>query len=142
MGETKEEMRNQVEWCAPYLPEDKPVHLLGIGQLDDLRDLISYGIDTFDCVEPTRIARLGRIYQWNVHKTSEIDINKATYLQNFEKIDEKCACWACSNFTKSYLHHLFKQRELLGYSIATFHNVYTMERYMNYLKEQIVLNKI
>lgn len=142
VGETKEEMRNQVRWCAPYLPEEKPVHLLGIGQMDDLRDLISYGIDTFDCVEPTRIARLGRIYQWKVHKTYEIDINKAVYLDNFEKIDETCDCWTCINFTKSYLHHLFKQRELLGYSIATFHNVYTMERYMNYLKEQIVLNKI
>ena len=142
VGETKEEMRNQVKWCAPYLPEDKPVHLLGIGQLDDLRDLISYGIDTFDCVEPTRIARIGRIYQWNTHETNEIDINKSTYLDNFEKIDESCDCWACTNFTKSYLHHLFKQRELLGYSIATFHNVYTMERYMSHLRNQISLNKI
>lgn len=142
VGETKEEMRKQVEWCVPYLPDDKPVHLLGIGQMDDLRDLISYGIDTFDCVEPTRIARIGRIYQWNVHETYEVDITKAVYLDNFEKIDETCDCWACTNFTKSYLHHLFKQRELLGYSIATFHNVFTMERYMNYLREQILLNKI
>jgi len=142
VGETKEEMRKQVEWCAPYLPEDKPVHLLGIGQIDDLRDLISFGIDTFDCVEPTRIARIGRLYQWNIHKTYEIDINKATYIDNFEKIDESCDCWACSNFTKSYLHHLFKQRELLGYSIATFHNVFTLERYMKHLRDQIALNKI
>lgn len=142
VGETKEEMRKQVEWCAPYLPNDKPVHLLGIGQIDDLRDLISYGIDTFDCVDPTRIARIGRIYQWNVHKTYEIDINKSAYIDNFEKIDESCDCWACSNFTKSYLHHLFKQRELLGYSIATFHNVFTLERYMKHLRDQIALNKI
>lgn len=142
VGETKEEIRRQVKWCAPYLLEDKPVHLLGIGQFDDLRDLISYGIDTFDCVEPTRIARIGRIYQWKVHETYEVDINKAVYLDNFEKIDESCDCWACTNFTKSYLHHLFKQRELLGYTIATFHNVFTLERYMNHLREQIALNKI
>ena len=142
VGEAKEEMRRQVEWCADYLPDDKPVHLLGIGQLDDLRDLVVHGIDTFDCVEPTRIARIGRIYQWNTHKTYEIDINKATYSDNFEKIDESCDCWACTNFTKSYLHHLFKQRELLGYSIATFHNVFTLERYMNHLKDLIALNKI
>jgi len=142
VGETKEEMRNQVRWCAPYLPADKPVHLLGIGQLDDLRDLVSYGIDTFDCVEPTRIARLGRIYQWKTHKTFDIDISKAVYLDNYEKIDAACDCWACTNFTKSYLHHLFRQRELLGYSIATHHNVYTLERYTKYLREQIAINKI
>lgn len=142
VGESKEEMRKQVEWCSEFLPDDKPVHLLGIGQLDDIRDLVVHGIDTFDCVEPTRIARLGRIYQWDTHKTGEIDIQKAIYRDNFEKIDPTCDCWACLNFTKSYLHHLFKQRELLGYTIATFHNVFTVERYMNYLRDQIALNKI
>lgn len=142
VGESKEEMRKQVEWCSEFLPDDKPVHLLGIGQLDDIRDLVVHGIDTFDCVEPTRIARLGRIYQWDTHKTREIDIQKAIYRDNFEKIDPTCDCWACLNFTKSYLHHLFKQRELLGYTIATFHNVFTVERYMNYLRDQIALNKI
>lgn len=142
VGESKEEMRKQVEWCSEFLPDDKPVHLLGIGQLDDIRDLVVHGIDTFDCVEPTRIARLGRIYQWDTHKTGEIDIQKAIYRDTFEKIDPTCDCWACLNFTKSYLHHLFKQRELLGYTIATFHNVFTVERYMNYLRDQIALNKI
>ncbi|MFZ1619880.1 MAG: tRNA guanosine(34) transglycosylase Tgt [Microgenomates group bacterium] len=142
VGESKEEMRKQVEWCSEFLPDDKPVHLLGIGQLDDIRDLVVHGIDTFDCVEPTRIARLGRIYQWDTHKTGEIDIQKAIYRDNFEKIDPTCDCWACLNFTKSYLHHLFKQRELLGYTIATFHNVFIVERYMNYIRDEIALNKI
>lgn len=142
VGESKEEMRKQVKWCSEFLPEDKPVHLLGIGQLDDIRDLVVHGIDTFDCVEPTRIARLGRIYQWDTHNTREIDIQKATYRYNYEKIDPTCDCWACTNFTKSYLHHLFKQRELLGYTIATFHNVYTVEKYVSFLREQILLNKI
>lgn len=142
VGESKEEMRKQVEWCSEFLPDDKPVHLLGIGQLEDIRDLVVHGIDTFDCVEPTRIARLGKIYQWDTHKTGEIDIQKAIYRDNFEKIDPTCDCWACLNFTKSYLHHLFKQRELLGYTIATFHNVFTVERYMNYIRDEIALNKI
>lgn len=142
VGETKDEMRKQVEWCSEFLPDDKPVHLLGIGQLDDIRDLVKHGIDTFDCVEPTRIARIGRVYQWNTHKTNEIDIHRAIYKDNFEKIDQSCDCWSCVNFTKSYLHHLFKQRELLGYAIATFHNVYTVERYVSHLREQIALNKI
>lgn len=142
VGESKDEMRNQVRWCSEFLPDDKPVHLLGIGQLDDIRDLVIHGIDTFDCVEPTRIARLGRIYQWDTHNTREIDIQKATYREDFEKIDPSCNCWACTNYTKSYLHHLFKQRELLGYTIATFHNVYTVEKYVSFLREQILLNKI
>jgi tRNA-guanine transglycosylase len=65
VGETKEEMRNQVLWCAPNLPAEKPVHLLGVGQFDDIWDLVGHGIDTFDCVEPTRISRMGIVYQWN-----------------------------------------------------------------------------
>jgi len=63
VGESKEEMRNQVEWVAPYLPKDRPVHLLGVGQVDDIVDLVKQGIDTFDCVEPTRVARMGSAYQ-------------------------------------------------------------------------------
>lgn len=142
VGETKKEMRNQVAWCTPHLPKDKPVHLLGIGQLDDLLDLVGYGIDSFDCVEPTRIARIGRIYQWNGLQTSDIDLHKSTYKNNLELVDSNCICWVCKSFTKSYLHHLFKQRELLGYTLATYHNLYTMERYMKLIRDMIAKDKV
>lgn len=139
VGETKKEMRDQVKWVSDYLPKDRPVHLLGVGQLDDIVDLVKYGIDTFDCVEPTRLARMGTIYQTDA---PEIDINKIIYKDNLEKVDEKCNCYTCSNFTKSYLHHLFKMREILGYTLATIHNLMIMERLFAKIRELIAEDKI
>lgn len=133
VGETKKEMRDQVRWISDYLPKDRPVHLLGVGQRDDVIDLVKYGIDTFDCVEPTRLARMGTIYQ----DKGEIDINKSIYRNNLEPIDVNCHCYICTNFTKSYLHHLFKQREILGYTLVTYHNLWTMERLFEKIRELI-----
>ncbi|MDO8496993.1 MAG: tRNA guanosine(34) transglycosylase Tgt [bacterium] len=143
VGETKEEMREQVEWVSPYLPPDRPVHLLGVGHIDDILDAVVHGIDTFDCVEPTRLARVGILMQHvtcnmkQIGKSNEIDINKSVYKNNLEPIDELCHCYTCHNFTKSYLHHLFKQRELLGYTLATIHNLSVMESFMEEVRKQI-----
>jgi queuine tRNA-ribosyltransferase len=139
VGETKKEMRDQVKWVADYLPNDRPVHLLGVGQVDDIVDLVKYGIDTFDCVEPTRLARMGTVYQID---KEEIDINKMIYKNNLEKVDQSCNCYTCTNFTKSYLHHLFKQRELLGYTLATIHNLTFMEKLFANIRESIAEGKI
>ncbi len=134
VGETKKEIRGQVKWVSDYLPKDRPVHLLGVGQIDDIIDLVKYGIDTFDCVEPTRLARMGIIYELRINNEKlridykEIDINKSIYKNNLEQVDVDCECYVCKNFTKSYLHHLFKQREILGYTLATFHNLWVMEK--------------
>jgi queuine tRNA-ribosyltransferase len=151
VGESKKEMRDQISWVSDYLPPDRPVHLLGVGQIDDIVDLVKYGIDTFDCVEPTRLARMGSIYQMsqindqidgqNI-KNKEIDITKSIYKNNFEKVDEDCNCYVCKNFTKSYLHHLFKQREILGYTLATYHNLWVMEKLFEKIRELIAENKI
>ncbi len=165
VGETKSEMREQVKWVSDYLPKDRPVHLLGVGQIDDIIDLVKYGIDTFDCVEPTRLARMGIIYQISgsisffstatprrgplaiVSKKisspqKEIDITKSIYKNNFEKVDVDCNCYVCQSFTKSYLHHLFKSREILGYTLATYHNLWVMERLFEKIREAIVEDKI
>ncbi|MEK7079275.1 MAG: tRNA guanosine(34) transglycosylase Tgt, partial [Patescibacteria group bacterium] len=154
VGETKEEMRQQVKWVAPYLPANKPVHLLGVGQIDDIIDLVKYGIDTFDCVEPTRLGRMGTIYQLMTNKKStnkqinfkfqitQIDINKSVFKMDLTRVDEKCGCYVCQNFTKSYLHHLFKQREILGYTLATYHNLWVMERLMEGIRRGIGENRI
>ena len=151
VGESKKEMRDQISWVSDYLPPERPVHLLGVGQIDDIVDLVKYGIDTFDCVEPTRLARMGSIYQMsqindqidgqNI-KNKEIDITKSIYKNNFEKVDEDCNCYVCENFTKSYLHHLFKQREILGYTLATYHNLWVMEKLFEKIRELIAENKI
>ncbi|MFH0979432.1 MAG: tRNA guanosine(34) transglycosylase Tgt [Candidatus Roizmanbacteria bacterium] len=140
VGETKREMREQVRWVNDYLPKDRPVHLLGVGQIDDIIDLVKYGVDTFDCVEPTRLARMGSIYQ--ISKNEEIDITKIIYKNNLESVDEDCNCYVCKNFTKSYLHHLFKQREILGYTLATYHNLWVMERLFDRIRELITEDKI
>jgi len=150
VGETKAEMRDQVAWVADYLPKDKPVHLLGVGQIDDIIDLVKHGIDTFDCVEPTRLARMGTIYQCQMsndkstnqflkinNKTIQIDINKTIYKADLSKLDSGCNCYVCAHFTKAYVHHLFKQREILGYNLATYHNLWVMERLMEKVRECI-----
>jgi tRNA-guanine transglycosylase len=156
VGESKKEMRDQVRWISDFLPKDRPVHLLGVGQIDDIIDLVKYGIDTFDCSEPTRLARMGRIYQMSntrhqkffdgkqktaknlVSSLSEhIDITRTIYKNNFEKVDEDCNCYVCSNFTKSYLHHLFKQREILGYTLVTYHNLWVMEKLFKGIRKMI-----
>jgi tRNA-guanine transglycosylase len=146
VGETKDEMRKQVGWVAPYLPQNKPVHLLGVGQIDDVIELVNHGIDTFDCVEPTRVARMGKIYQWDLiekgfvsgdFSNDGIDIMKGKYKADLSPLDENCECYVCKNFTKSYIHHLLKQKELLGYSLGSYHNLVIMERLMERIREMI-----
>lgn len=150
VGESKEEMRSQVKWVAPYLPKDRPVHLLGVGQIDDIVDLVKYGIDTFDCVEPTRVARMGSAYQTHavlahlegVYSSYEIDLNKAVYKADLSPLDTDCTCSTCVNYSKAYLHHLFKQRELLGYTLLSYHNLFVMERLMTSVRSLIEQDKV
>ena len=151
VGETKKEMRDQVRWVSDYLPKDRPVHLLGVGQIDDIIDLVKYGIDTFDCVEPTRLARMGTLYEifnknekfkMKNEKSGEIDINKSIYKNDLNPVVSNCQCYTCLNFTRSYLHHLFKQREILGYTLATFHNLWVMEKLFEGIRDLIIKDKI
>lgn len=147
VGETKEEMREQVAWVAQYLPSDRPVHLLGIGQIDDIVDLVGHGIDTFDCVEPTRLARMGTLltiknYELKMMNHGTIDIYKTIYKSDLSRVDEGCECWVCEHFTKAYLHHLFKQKEILGYTLATYHNVFVMEKLFSIIRKMIEEDKI
>ena len=139
VGESKKEMREQVAWVSPFLPDDRPVHLLGVGEFDDIVDLVKYGIDTFDCVEPTRLARMGVIYkiQTSKFKMEKIDILKGIYRKDLSKVEENCDCFVCQNFTKSYLHHLFKNRELLAYTLATYHNLFVMENFFTWIRKMI-----
>lgn len=138
VGESKEEMREQVKWVAPYLPKDKPVHLLGVGHVDDIIDLVKHGIDTFDCVEPTRVARMGTVYQLGpmlahlsgTYEGYEIDMQKSSYKADLGPLDAHCHCYVCQHYSKAYMHHLFKQREILGYTLASYHNLSVMEQLM------------
>lgn len=143
VGESKDEMRDQVRWVAPHLPVEKPVHLLGVGQIDDIVDLVRYGIDTFDCVEPTRLARMGVLLhtvemdhmQQGAGPYGSTDILSHQWKDVTRLIESPSEL--ARQFSYAYLHHLFKQKELLGYTIATSHNLSVMERLMQSIRELI-----
>jgi queuine tRNA-ribosyltransferase len=116
----KEDMHNAVGWVNSYLPKDKPKHLLGIGEPVDMLLAIEKGVDTFDCVAPTRIARNGGIYT----KNGRINILNSQYRQDFSPIEQGCDCYTCKNYTKAYIAHLFRSKEMFAASLASIHNLY------------------
>ncbi len=114
----KEQLGEAVRWMCEELPEKKPRHMLGIAEPIDIFDCIENGADTFDCVSPARIGRNGALYSL----TGRFNITNAKHKKDFSKISDNCNCYTCSNYTKAYLHHLFKANELLAYTLATIHN--------------------
>ncbi|MCL5439206.1 MAG: tRNA guanosine(34) transglycosylase Tgt [Patescibacteria group bacterium] len=137
VGESKVEMLRAVEWVVPLLPEEKPRHLLGVGEVDDIFEIIERGIDTFDCVIPTRLGRTGFLFvgpkEGNIKNRFRIDINKSVFAKDQEPVTKNCNCYVCQNFTRGYLNHLFIGRELLAYRLASYHNIY----FINDLVEKI-----
>lgn len=138
VGESKQETKNVLEWISPYLPENKPRHLLGVGEIDDIFTLVKCGIDTFDCVMPTRLARMGSV----LIRKGTMDILKRKYASDKKPLEDSCKCYTCSNFSRAYIHHLFKVRELLGYRLATFHNLYFIEDLMRKIRKGIKNNTL
>jgi queuine tRNA-ribosyltransferase len=114
----KENLGEIVRWMSEELPENKPRHMLGISEPNDIFDCIENGADTFDCVSPARVGRNGALYL----PTGRINITNAKYRADFSKLDEDCDCYTCSNYTRAYLNHLFKAGELLANTLATIHN--------------------
>lgn len=114
----KEQLGETVRWMNEELPEEKPRHMLGISEPNDIFDCIENGADTFDCVSPARVGRNGALYA----KNGRFNITNAKYKNDFSKVSEECSCYTCQNYTKAYLHHLFKTGELLAYTLATIHN--------------------
>ena len=121
LGSSKEQMYEIVKYISTKLENKKPVHLLGIGDPSDIWNLVKSGIDTFDCVSPTRLARHGAALMRT--KIGRINVKNSNYKEDLLPIDENCNCITCRNYSKSYLHHLFKTEEILGYRIATQHNL-------------------
>ncbi|MDO5500361.1 MAG: tRNA guanosine(34) transglycosylase Tgt [Propionibacteriaceae bacterium] len=125
----KENLGRIVGWVTGELPEDRPRHLLGISEPDDLFAAIAAGADTFDCVQPSRVARNAALYA----PDGRFNVDTARNRRNFAPIDEGCDCYTCRNYTRAYLHHLFKAKELLVFTLATIHN----ERFTLRLVDQI-----
>ncbi|HUW88322.1 MAG TPA: tRNA guanosine(34) transglycosylase Tgt [Candidatus Paceibacterota bacterium] len=127
----KHELGTIVSWVNQELPEDKPKHLLGIGAPEDLFVGVENGVDMFDCVLPSRIARTSAVYTM----TGRFNVSNAPYRQQFVPIDEECDCYTCANYTRAYLHHLFRSKEILAATLATIHN----ERFIIRLVEKMRL---
>ena len=138
---TKKDLGDSLRVVNEILPEDKPRHLLGIGEPEDLVAAVAMGCDTFDCVAPTRIARTGTIYTslgGETAKSVKINLLNSKYRQDFSKPDEFCECYVCKNYTKAYLAHLFRAGEMLGPHLASLHNLYYIVNFTKRLREQIL----
>jgi len=131
---SKEDLDEALAWVNEILPEEKPRHLLGIGEPIDLFIGIENGVDMFDCVSPTRIARNGTLYT----KSGRINIEKAEYAKDFSKIEEDCECYACKNYTKAYLSHLFRAKEMFAATLASIHNLYFIVNLVKNIRQSIL----
>ena len=140
LGSSKEEMYKIVEYTAPKSNAKHPVHLLGIGDPVDIWRLIKSGVDTFDCVSPTRLARHGAALLRT--RKGKINIKNSKYKDIKKPIDINCKCQTCRKYTLSYIHHLLKSQELLGLNLVTEHNIYFMNKLMEYIRQGIDQDKI
>lgn len=138
VGESKKQMADVLSWVTPFLPQEKPRHLLGVGEIDDVFTLVEAGMDTFDCVQPTRLARMGRVFSRQYRKEHyQMDITKACFEKDSHPIDDACSCYTCKRYSRAYLHHLFHVRELLGYRLATLHNISFMNTLVGDIRNAI-----
>ena len=136
VGESKLEMAQVLGWVMPALPNDKPRHLLGVGEIDDIFTAIESGVDTFDCVQPTRLARMGWLFSRKEPKYI-LDITKSRYANDRTPIDTECTCQTCAQFTRGYLYHLFHVKELLAYRLATLHNLHVMHTLVSEIRSAL-----
>jgi queuine tRNA-ribosyltransferase len=133
VGETREEMVRLARFTAALLPADKPRYLMGVGTVRDLLGGIDCGIDMFDCVYPTRSGRHGRA----LTRSGELNLYNAGFTRDFTPVDAQCACEVCANYTRAYIAHLFRARELLGMRLLSYHNVFMLDALMAEAREAI-----
>lgn len=146
LGADKKQMYDVVAMTTEILNKARPIHLLGIGGISDIFNGVENGIDTFDCVHPTRLARhggaLARPENRDDHLKEHINLNNSRFKDNFSPIEDDCTCYTCKNHSKAYIHHLLKAKELLAASLLTIHNVNFMNRLMSAIREAIKNNNL
>lgn len=138
LGETKKDIAKILSWVVPLLDEKKPRHMLGIGRLEDIENIIKSGIDTFDCMVPTHYGRRGIAFT----SRGILDFNKSSFLKDKKPIDSKCLCNICQNYCRSYIAHLFKAGEITAMRLLTFHNLYFFNTFVEKLRAKIKSGKI
>lgn len=133
VGEPKDVMNRVLEFTTPLLPKDKPRYLMGVGSPDSLIDGAIRGIDMFDCVLPTRIARNGTCMTSN----GRLVVRNAKYAKDFNPIDAECNCHVCKNYSRAYIRHLIKCNETFGFRLTTYHNLYFLLELMTQVRQAI-----
>jgi queuine tRNA-ribosyltransferase len=131
---TKEDIGTAVAWVNQTLPEDKPRHLLGIGEPEDLFAGVEQGVDTFDCVIPTRMARHGQLFT----SQGKLNILNAKFRTDFTPIESGCGCQTCKSYTRAYLAHLFRAKEMLAGTLASIHNLYFLVNLTKQIRQSIL----
>lgn len=129
----KQNLATIIGWCTEELPDTKPRHLLGISEPDDLFAAIEAGADTFDCVSPSRVARNAAVYT----PGGRFNITGARYRRDFTPIDSECDCYTCAHYTRAYIHHLFKSKEILSATLCTIHNERFIIRLVDRIRDSI-----
>jgi queuine tRNA-ribosyltransferase len=138
VGEPKEDMIRIINHTAPKIPENKPRYLMGVGKPEDIVEAVRRGIDMFDCVMPTRNARNGHLFV----TAGVVKIRNAVNKTDTGPLDEKCDCYTCKNYSRSYLHHLDKCNEILGSRLNTIHNLRYYQRIMDGLRNAIAAGEL
>jgi queuine tRNA-ribosyltransferase len=133
VGEPKEDMMRMLAHVGPKLPANKPHYLMGVGTPEDLVAGVANGIDMFDCVMPTRNARNG----WLFTRFGDVKIKNARYKEDMGPLDESCDCYCCKNFSRAYLHHLHRSKEILGARLNTIHNLHYYLKLMSEVRDAI-----
>ena len=132
-GDDKKKMGQMLSWTIKELPETKPRHLLGIGYLEDILKVVQAGVDTFDSIVPTHYARRGIAFT----SAGEIDLAKRAFLKDKSRLDEKCSCSVCNNYSKGYISHLLLAKEITAFKLLTFHNLYFFNSFVQDLRNKI-----
>ncbi len=135
VGEPKAEMWAMLDVAVSHLPDDRPRHLLGVGTVDDLVAGVAAGIDTFDCVYPTRLARNAGAM---LRTGTRLNLRNAQFTDDPEPVDPTCDCYACQHFSRAYLRHLIKANEILGLHLLTLHNLHTLITLMKDIRQAII----
>ena len=133
VGEPKPLMYDMLEFTTPLLPKDKPRYLMGVGSPDDLFEGVLRGVDMFDCVLPTRIARNGTVF---TSKGKRV-VRNAQFARDFSPLDEQCDCYTCRNYSRAYIRHLLKADETFGIRLTSYHNVYFLVKLMEKIRKSI-----
>lgn len=138
LGESKKTTASILNWTLPFLDKTKPRHLLGIGKLDDIENIIKCGVDFFDCTVPTHYGRRGIAYT----ESGVLNLNQSKFLKDKNPLDKKCSCWVCGEYRRNYISHLIKAKEITGLRLVSFHNLYFFNSFIEKIREKIRNGKL